>query len=92
VRIARIQIEGASVFTPEELARRHGLAEGAPLTRAADEIGRAIRNQYHADGFTFAQVTASLDQTSGILTITNDEGRFDAVPRKSGGLRIRSAP
>ena len=77
--IQGIRIEGASVFTPEELARRHGLAEGAPLPRAADEIGQAIRKQYHADGFTFAQVKASVDQTSGILTITIDEGRFDTV-------------
>ena len=87
--IQGIRIEGASVFAPEELARRHGLAEGAPLTRAADEIGQAIREQYHADGFTFAQVEASLDQTSGILAITIDEGRFDAVDISGVGENTR---
>ena len=74
-----LRIEGASVFTAEELARRHDLAAGAPLPRPIDEIAGAIREQYHADGFTFARVDASLDEGSGVLTITIDEGRFDRL-------------
>ena len=77
--IQRVTIAGASVLTSEELVRRHDLTEGARLTRPTDEIARAIRDQYHADGFTFATVEASLDQASGTLTITIDEGRFDRV-------------
>jgi hypothetical protein len=77
--IQKIDIVGASVFTPEELARRNGLAEGSSLTRSTDDLGRAIRTRYHDDGYTFATVEVSLELDSGTLTITIDEGRFDSV-------------
>ena len=77
--VRRIEIEGATVFTAEELARRHDLAEGAPLPRPPDDIAREIGDRYRHDGFSFAMATASLDEASGTLTIVVDEGRFDAV-------------
>jgi hypothetical protein len=77
--VQSIRFEGASVFTPEELARRSDLSEGARLTRTTDEIARAIRDRYHAEGYIFATVAASLDESSGTLTISVDEGRFDAI-------------
>ena len=87
--IQTLRIEGASVFTAEELARRHDLTEGAPLIRPTDEIARAIRDNYHADGFTFAQVEVSLDQAAGVLTVTVDEGRFDRVDVTGVGENAR---
>ncbi|HEY6362314.1 MAG TPA: POTRA domain-containing protein [Vicinamibacterales bacterium] len=77
--IQTIRIDGATIFTPEELANRYGLAEGTRLTRTTDEIARGIRDRYHEDGYTFATVEASLDLASGTLTISIDEGRFDLV-------------
>jgi hypothetical protein len=77
--IQRIAIEGATVYTPEWLATRHGLAPGTALTRMADAIAREIRDQYRDDGYTFAAATAGFDQGTGTLTITIDEGRFDGI-------------
>ena len=77
--IQAVRIEGASVFTPEELTSRYDLAVGSRLTHTTDEIAGSIRDRYHGDGFTFATVEASLDEASGTLTIRIDEGRFDVV-------------
>jgi hypothetical protein len=77
--IKNIQIEGASVYTADEIATRHGLMADSPLSRPIEEIASDIRRQYEKDGFTLASVDASLDEGSGTLTIRINEGRFDAI-------------
>ncbi|MBI4266393.1 MAG: BamA/TamA family outer membrane protein [Acidobacteria bacterium] len=74
-----LRIEGASVYTTAEIATRHRLALGAPLTRDPEAIARDIRNRYRDDGYTLATVTAAFDQPTGTLAIDIDEGRFDAI-------------
>jgi hypothetical protein len=74
-----LRIEGASIYTAQELASRAGVAEGSPLTRTPDDIARDIQRRYHDDGYKLATVEAALDEASRTLTIRVDEGRFDAV-------------
>lgn len=77
--IQNVRIEGASIYTVDEMSAHHQLAVGSRLTRSADEIAAEIADRYHDDGFTLATVTAALDEASGTLTVSIDEGRFDAI-------------
>lgn len=76
--ITDVRIEGASVYTPEELQRRYGLVPGTRLKDSPENIADDIRRRYMADGYSFAQVSASLDP-AGVLTIHIDEGQIDAI-------------
>jgi hypothetical protein len=73
-----VRIEGASVYTLDELQRRYGLAPGVRLKEKPDEIAASIKRRYSNDGYTFAEVKASLDE-SGVLTIAVDEGQIDEI-------------
>lgn len=77
--VQRVQIEGASIYTIEELTTSHRLAEGTALARPAQEIAAEIRRHYRNDGFTLATVDAGFDQATGTLLIKIDEGRFDVI-------------
>jgi hypothetical protein len=73
-----VRIEGASVYTLDELQRRYGLAPGVRLKEKPEEIAASIKRRYSNDGYTFAEVKASLDE-SGVLTIAIDEGQIDEI-------------
>jgi hypothetical protein len=76
--VSSIRIEGDSVYAAEDLQRRHGLILGERLKASPDAIAAEIRRRYASDGYTFAEVTASID-ADGALIITIDEGRIDDV-------------
>lgn len=76
--ISDVRIQGASIYTPDDLRRRHGLEPGARLTKPPDAIGNDIRGRYAADGYSFAEVTATLDDAR-VLTIEIDEGQIDEI-------------
>jgi hypothetical protein len=76
--VTDVRITGASVYTPEELQRRHGLAAGVRLEDPVETIAADIRKRYAADGYTFAEVTATLAE-DGVLTVQIDEGQIDAI-------------
>ena len=77
--VQAVRIEGASVYSSEEIAARHELAAGEPLALSVEEVAGDIRDRYHRDGYTLASVTASLDEASGTLTIRIEEGQFDEI-------------
>lgn len=77
--VNEVRIQGASVYTVEDLTARHRMSPGARLPEGVDELASRIRRQYEKDGYTLATVDASRDPATGNLTITIDEGRFDAV-------------
>jgi hypothetical protein len=76
--IQAVRIDGASVYTSDEIASRYQLAAGTRLTRTPDELAAAIADRYHDEGYTLATVTATLDE-AGTLAIRIDEGRFDSI-------------
>jgi hypothetical protein len=81
------RFEGLSVYTPEQLRARHGLQAGQRLPAPPADIAAAIQRQYVADGYTFAQASASLD-SDGVLTIALDEGEVDAIEFRGVGARV----
>ncbi len=76
--ISDVRIVGASIYTAEELQRRHGLASGTRLEGSTEDIAEDIRKRYASDGYSFAKVTATLDAANA-LTIEIDEGQIDAI-------------
>ena len=82
-----IRFDGLSVYTPEQLRERHDLQAGARLPAPPADIAAAIQRQYVADGYTFAQVSASLD-AAGVLSIHVDEGEIDAIEFRGVGARV----
>jgi hypothetical protein len=76
--ISRVRIVGASIYTDEELQARHRLQVGARLPQAPDAVAADIRRRYARDGYTFAEVSAGVDE-AGVLTIEIDEGQIDAI-------------
>jgi hypothetical protein len=77
--IKNVRIEGASVYTADEIARRHRLAPGARLPKAPPDIARDIERRYRNDGYTFAEATATFDETTGELAIVVQEGHIDEI-------------
>jgi hypothetical protein len=77
--VASVGIEGASIYSPEEITTRHHIVTGSRLEQPVESLADAIRKQYKDDGYTLATVTASLDAATGALTIQIEEGRFDAI-------------
>jgi hypothetical protein len=73
-----IRIQGATIYTVDELQRRYGLAPGVQLKETPDAIADSIRRRYSNDGYTFAEVKASLDEAK-VLTIDIDEGQIDEI-------------
>lgn len=76
--LTSLSIEGASAYTPERLQRRHDLVVGERLPAPPDSIAADIQKRYAADGYTFAEVKASLDG-AGRLSIVIDEGQIDEI-------------
>ena len=76
--VSDIRIEGATVYTPAQIERRHELTRGERLRAAPEAIAREIEKRYASDGYTFAEVTAAIDAT-GVLTIHVDEGEIDEI-------------
>lgn len=73
-----IRIEGASIYTVEDLQRRFGLVPGRKLAEPVESLADEIQQRYTGDGYAFAEVTAEID-ANGALIIRIDEGQIDAV-------------
>lgn len=90
--IAEVRIVGASVYTTEEIQRRFGLSPGARLKESTNDLADEIRRRYTTDGYTFAEVTAQIDEAH-VLTIQIDEGQIDEIQfhgvERAVGERLR---
>jgi hypothetical protein len=76
--LSDIRIVGASIYSAEELQRRHGLAAGTRLDEPPETVADRIRKYYASNGYSFATVTATLDEAK-VLTVEIDEGQVDAI-------------
>lgn len=76
--IEGLRIEGATIFTPDEIERRFRLSIGARLPQPVDELGKDIQAHYARDGYTFARVAATMNE-AGVLRIAIDEGQIDEI-------------
>lgn len=73
-----VRVTGVTVYTTEQLRQRHRLVADERLPASPETIASDIQRRYARDGYTFAEVTASID-AGGILTIQVDEGEIDAI-------------
>jgi hypothetical protein len=82
-----VRTVGVSVYTPGQLQTGHELRVGEPLPQPPEAIAAAVQRRYVADGYTFAQVSASME-AGGVLTIQVDEGEIDAIEFHGVGARV----
>lgn len=75
--LAELRLEGATVFTREDVLWLLKLREGAPLPAPAAEVAKLLRQAYERDGYSEATVGADFD--AGRLVLTVDEGRIDEI-------------
>jgi len=75
--LQELRLEGASIFTQDDVLWLLKLREGAPLPAPPDEIAKSLQERYQRDGYSEARVTAAYED--GRLTLTVDEGRIDAI-------------
>lgn len=85
--LATLTLEGASVYSREDVLWLLRLREGAALPSPPAEVAQSLKERYERDGYTEAQVTA--DYRDGTLTLRVDEGRIDDV--EIGGLSEKAA-
>ena len=77
-------VKGVSVTGASQLSERDTLAAlrvrvGEPLPEAPDQLAQAVERHYTREGYTFARATAAFDDSTGLLTISIDEGVIGAV-------------
>lgn len=86
-----VNIDGAQELGRDSILEAGRLHIDEPLPGAPDDIADRIQRHYRHEGFTFAEVKAAFDDSSGMLTLTIDEGRIDDVEFTGvSGERARS--
>src|SRR6185437_12930538 len=75
--LSQLSLEGATVYSREDILWLLNLREGTALTQSADQIATTLQNHYERDGYTEARVQGRLED--GHLTLHVDEGRIDDV-------------
>ena len=74
-----IIVEGATVFDQRGVQDRLRLELGEPILQDLTRLNRRLERVYHRRGYAYAKVEARFDDTTGLLTIHVDEGRFDEI-------------
>jgi hypothetical protein len=75
--LTELRLEGATVFSRDDVLWLLKLREGSPLPEAPDAVAKSLQDRYDRDGYSEARVTAAFD--AGRLTLTVDEGRIDEI-------------
>jgi len=75
--LTTLTLEGASVYSRDDVLWLLHLREGAPLPSTPAEVARSLKQVYERDGYTEAEVTE--DYRDGVLTLRVNEGRIDDV-------------
>jgi outer membrane protein assembly factor BamA len=75
--LSRLSLEGATVYSREDVLWLLNLHEGGVLTQSADEIATSLQNHYERDGYSEARVHGLLED--GHLSLRVDEGRIDEI-------------
>lgn len=74
-----IRIVGAKELSVDAVRQSLPVRVGEPFTATLEEVAHAVERRYRDEGYTFARARVEFEQTSGLLTITVDEGVIDGV-------------
>ena len=92
--LREVRVDGATVFTRDDVTGLLDLRDGSPLPKAPGDVAKQLQAAYARDGYSEATVTAAFDD--GRLTLTVDEGRIDEIEilgeTGSNAERIPAAP
>jgi outer membrane protein assembly factor BamA len=77
--LREVELQGATVFTRDEVVRRLKLEIGQPLPVPDMDLIKELLSLYRDEGYTFAQASTRFDDSTGLLQITVNEGRIDAI-------------
>jgi outer membrane protein assembly factor BamA len=75
--LKELRLDGATVFTRDDVLFLLTLREGAPLPRPPADVAKALQERYERDGYSEARVSGAFDE--GRLTLSVDEGRIDDI-------------
>ena len=75
--LTELRVDGATVFTRDDIVSLLDVREGAPLPKAPSDLAAALQQAYDRDGYSEARVSTAF--ADGRLTLTVDEGRIDEV-------------
>jgi Omp85 superfamily domain len=75
--LREFRVDGATVFTRDDITWILDLREGSALPKAPADLAKALQDAYERDGYAEAKISSGFDQ--GRLTLTVDEGRIDAI-------------
>jgi len=75
--LQRLELEGATVYSRDDVIWLLGLREGTTFSDAPDVVAGSLQDHYARDGYTEARVTATFDR--GVLTLRVAEGRIDDI-------------
>ena len=78
--LRELRLEGATVFTRDDVLWLLKLREGSALPGTPAAVARSLAERYDRDGFSEARVAAEFSgEPDGRLTLTVDEGRIDDI-------------
>lgn len=85
IRVDRLRVTGATVFSQDVLAAASGFVPGSTLTLAQMRaVAGRISDYYHARGYFLAQAyVPEQDVQSGLIEIAVMEGRYGAIDLKN---------
>src|SRR5438552_8906106 len=86
-----VQLTGAKELGRNVILRAGRVVVGQRLPAEPEHVATDVAERYHDDGYTFAMVTATFDDASGLLSLTIDEGVIDAVEFEGVGQRAAHA-
>lgn len=82
VVVRDVVVKGAAELSTDTVLDAAQVRSGRPLPVAADrvaELADRVLHRYKDEGYSFATVAATFDESSGVLQFTIDEGVIDGV-------------
>jgi outer membrane protein assembly factor BamA len=75
--LKELHVEGATIFSRDDILWMLKVREGSPLPKPPTDIAKALQEAYERDGYSEARVTSAFE--SGRLSLTVEEGRIDDI-------------
>src|SRR5437773_5293380 len=72
--VCDIQISGAKEVSVHDVEGEVPAHVGEPFATTVDEVSHAVEQLYRDEGFTFARAKTTFDASTGLLSISIDEG------------------